>query len=169
MDAERTRTYSWTAPSALREAAMAMTGLEFISRALDSGQPAPIGATIGMTAESVKEGEVAFALVPQEFHYNPLGTVHAGILSTMLDSAAGCAVHTTLARGQGWTSLTLEVKFLRAPTAATGRLVCTGRVVSRGRTVATAEAEIRDARGKLYATATNTCMLFAAPSSETPQ
>lgn len=168
--AERTRTYSWIAPTELRDAAMAMTGLEFIARGLaEGGHPAPIGATIGMTIESVKEGEVAFALVPQEFHYNPLGTVHGGILSTMLDSAAGCAVHTTLARAQGWTSLTLEVKFLRAPTVATGRLVCTGRVVSRGRTVATAESEIRDARGKLYATATTTCMIFAAPASETPQ
>lgn len=163
--AERTRTYSWIAPGALREAAMTMTGLEFISRSLGGAErPAPIGATIDMKSVSVKEGEVVFSLVPQEFHYNPLGTVHGGILSTMLDSAAGCAVHTTLGKAQGWTSLTLEVKFLRAATAETGRLICTGTVVNRGRQIATAEAAIRDEAGKLYATATTTCMIFAAPT-----
>ena len=98
MDAERTAPILDRALGVARTA-MAMTGLEFISRALDGSQPAPIGATIGHDRR-VGEGEVAFALVPQEFHYNPLGTVHGGILSTMLDSAAGCAVHTTLARGR---------------------------------------------------------------------
>ncbi|BCW90411.1 hypothetical protein sos41_35800 [Alphaproteobacteria bacterium SO-S41] len=164
---ERTRTYSWIAPGELSDAARNMTGLEFISRSLaGADRPAPIGATIDMRTVSVKEGEVVFSLVPQEFHYNPLGTVHGGILSTLLDSAAGCAVHTTLAKAQGWTSLTLEVKFIRAATAATGRLLCTGKVVNRGRQIATAEAEIRDEAGKLYATATTTCMIFAAPGAE---
>jgi uncharacterized protein (TIGR00369 family) len=164
---ERTRTYSWADPADLRDAAMNSTGLEFISRSLSaSGSPAPIGATIDMRSAAVKEGEVTFAITPQEFHYNPLGTMHGGIFATILDSACGCALHTMLAKGQGFTSLTLEIKFLRAATIETGELLCTGKVVSRGRTVATTEAEVRDARGKLYATATSTCMIFAAPVKE---
>ncbi len=161
----RTRSYSWPDPASLREAAMTKTGFEFISGAFAPGaSAAPIGATIDMSAVEVKEGEVTFAFTPQEFHYNPLGTVHGGIFSTILDSAAGCAVHTTLAKGQGFTSLTLEVKFLRAATAKTGRLLCTGKVVSRGRQVATAEATVRDERGRVYATATSTLMIFAVPA-----
>ena len=163
---ERSRTYDWPDPAALREAAMSSTGMEFISRLMSGGVAAPIGATIDMRGVEVKEGEVTFAFTPQEFHYNPLGTVHGGIFSTVLDSAVGCAIHTTLARGQGFTSLTLEVKFLRAATAETGRLLCTGKVVSRGRTVATAEAAVRDESGRLYATATTTCMVFAAPAAD---
>jgi uncharacterized protein (TIGR00369 family) len=161
---QRTRSYSWPDPASLREAAMTKTGFEFISGAFAPGaSAAPIGATIDMSAVEVKEGEVTFAFTPQEFHYNPLGTVHGGIFSTILDSACGCALHTTLAKGQGFTSLTLEVKFLRAANAETGRLLCTGKVSSRGRQVATAEAVVRDERGRLFATATSTLMIFAIP------
>jgi len=164
---KRTRSYSWADPADLRQAAMTSTGLEFISRSLSAGgSPAPIGATIDMRTAGVKEGEVTFAITPQEFHYNPLGTMHGGIFATILDSACGCALHTTLAKGQGFTSLTLEIKFLRAATAETGELRCTGKVVSRGRTVATTEAVLQDARGRLYATATSTCMIFAAPTEK---
>ncbi len=167
--AERTRTYSWNDPAELRAAAMTSTGLEFLSGAFTPGRPsAPIGATLDMRAVSVKEGEVVFAVTPQEFHYNPLGTMHGGVFATILDSACGCALHTTLGKAQGFTSLTLEIKFLRAATAETGELTCTGKVVSRGRTVATTEAELRDARGRLFATATSTCMIFAAPATEQP-
>lgn len=160
----RTRTYSWVDPAEFRRLATNATGLEFLARAFgDGGSPAPIGATIDMRSAAIKEGEVTFAITPQEFHYNPLGTMHGGIFATILDSACGCALHTTLGKGQGFTSLTLEIKFLRAATIETGELTCTGKVVSRGRTVATTEAEVRDARGRLFATATSTCMIFAAP------
>lgn len=159
----RTRTYSWPDPAEILHAAANSTGLEFISRMLTEGGHAPISKTIGMSAVAVKEGEVTFGIEPQEFHNNPLGTMHGGIFSTILDSACGCALHTTLGKGQGFTSLTLEVKFLRAANKDTGPLTCTGKVVSRGRTVATTEAVLQDARGRLYATATSTCMIFAAP------
>lgn len=163
----RTRTYSWSDPADLRDAAQNLTGLEFITRMLtQEGAAAPISHTIDMKGLAVKEGEVTFGIQPQEFHNNPLGTMHGGIISTLLDSACGCALHTTLARGQGFTSLTLEVKFLRAASKDTGPLTCTGKVVSRGRTVATTEAVLQDARGRLYATATSTCMIFAVPSPE---
>ena len=164
--AERTRTYDWADPGALRDAAANSTGLEIISRMM-SGEhgAAPISRTIDMMGVEVKEGEVIFAIVPQEFHYNPLGTMHGGIFATILDSACGCALHTTLGKGHGFTSLTLEIKFLRAATTKTGRLLCTGKVVSRGRTVSTTEAVLRDERGRLFATATSTCMIFTAPAA----
>lgn len=162
---ERTRSYSWSDPADLRAVAVTSTGLEFLTRAFTPGQPsAPIGATLDMRAVSLKEGEVVFAITPQEFHFNPLGTMHGGVFATILDSACGCALHATLGKGQGFTSLTLEIKFLRAATAETGDLTCTGKVVNRGRTVATTEAVLRDARGRLFATATSTCMIFPAPA-----
>jgi uncharacterized protein (TIGR00369 family) len=167
-DATRTRTYDWADPALLREAAMNLTGLEFISRMLDKdAKGAPISATIGMYGVAVREGEVTFGIEPQEFHNNPLGSMHGGIFATILDSACGCALHTTLAKGQGFTSLTLEIKFLRSAGKDTGPLLCTGKVVSRGRTVATTEAVLKDGRGRLYATATSTCMIFAAPGTDT--
>ena len=164
---ERTRSYSWADPAQTRATNGAMTGLEMMTRAASQeGGVAPIAATIGMTAVSAKEGEVQFAVTPQEFHYNPLGTMHGGVYATILDSALGCAVHTRLGKGQGYTSLTLEVKFLRAATVESGRLIATGRVVTLGRSVATAEAELRDEKGKLYATATSTLMIFPPPRPE---
>ena len=164
---ERTRSYSWADPAQTRDAIGAMTGLEMMTRAAaQDGGVAPIGATIGMSAVSAKAGEVQFAVTPQEFHYNPLGTMHGGVYATILDSALGCAVHTRLGKGQGYTSLTLEVKFLRAATVESGRLIATGRVVTLGRSVATAEAALRDEKGKLYATATSTLMIFPPPRPE---
>jgi uncharacterized protein (TIGR00369 family) len=99
-------------------------------------------------------------MAPREFHYNPLGTVHGGILATLLDTAAGCAVHSTLSAGVGYTSLDLTVKFLRPVTVASGALRCEGTVLSRGRTTALAEARLTDAKGRLVAHATSSCLLF---------
>lgn len=160
----RTRTYDWADPAQLSAASGELTGLEFITRMLSGeGAAAPISRTIDMKGVEVKEGEVTFGITPQEFHNNPLGTMHGGIYSTILDSACGCALHTTLAKGQGFTSLTLEVKFIRAATKDTGFLTCTGKVISKGRNVATTAAVLKDEAGRLYATATSTCMIFAPP------
>ncbi len=103
---------------------------------------------------------------PQEFHYNPLGTVHGGVLATILDTATGCAVHSVLPAGVGYTSLDLTTKFLRPVTVASGELRCEGTVISRGRTTALAEARMTDGAGRLVAHAVSTCLLFeAAPPS----
>ena len=101
---------------------------------------------------------------PTEFHYNPLGSVHGGVIATLLDTAAGCAVHTTLPAGFGYTSLDLTTKFLRPVTVGSGELRCEGTVVHRGRTTALAEARLFDARGRLVAQATSSCLLFEIPS-----
>src|SRR6266545_4580797 len=90
----------------------------------------------------------------------PLGTVHGGVLATLLDTATGCAVHSTLPAGIGYTSLDLTTRFLRPVTTASGALRCEGTVISRGRTTALAEARLTDAKGRLIAHATSSCLLF---------
>jgi uncharacterized protein (TIGR00369 family) len=123
----------------------------------------PIAQLVGFDLEAVEEGLARFAIAPGEQHYNPIGSVHGGVYATLLDSAAGCAVHSTLPAGVGYTSLDLQVKFLRAMTSRTGRAVCEGRVVHRGSRMALAEATLVDGDGKLLATATSSCMIFPIP------
>lgn len=112
----------------------------------------------------VAEGWVAVSMPAREFHYNPLGTVHGGVLATLLDTAAGCAVHSTLPAGVGYTSLDLTTKYLRPATTASGVLRCEGTVLSRGRTTALAEARLTDARDRLIAHATSSCLIFEIPA-----
>ena len=125
----RERTHSWTDPAETAAAALAVDGLTFL-RALAAGDipPAPIATTLGMTLEEVDEGRVVFGLAPAEFHYNPIGSVHGGVYATVLDSACGCAVHSTLPAGARYTSLDLTVKFLRGLDVAVGPVRCEGRV-----------------------------------------
>jgi len=139
-----------------------MTGIEQL-RAIGSGvlPPAPIGVTLGMENFEGDYGSFSVELVPEHRHYNPLGTVHGGVLSTLLDTAAACSVHSTLAVGEAYTSLDLTVKFLRAVTVDSGRLRCVGKVIQRGRRTALAEAQLFDAEGRLVAHATSSCMIFS--------
>jgi len=123
--------------------------------------PAAIATTLGFAGVHVEPGRAVFAAEPDERHLNPIGTVHGGLAATLLDSALGCAVHTTLDAGIGYTSLGLEVKFLRPLTPGMGRVVCEGRVVSAGRRVATAEGTLtHEESGRLLATGTTTCLLL---------
>jgi uncharacterized protein (TIGR00369 family) len=101
-----------------------------------------------------------FAVEPAEYHYNPIGLVHGGLACTLLDSAMGCAVHTTLPAGTGYTTLELKVNLIRPLTRETGRVLCEGTIIHVGGRTATAEARITDAAGALYAHATTTCMIF---------
>jgi uncharacterized protein (TIGR00369 family) len=117
---------------------------------------------------SFGEGRAAFRLTPREFHYNPLGSVHGGVFATMVDSACGCAVHTMLPAGVFYTSLDLSVKFLRPVTVDTGPITAVGTVVHLGRRTALAEARITDESGKVYVTATSSCLLIR-PEKPSPQ
>jgi uncharacterized protein (TIGR00369 family) len=144
-----------------------MSGLEYL-RALARGElPAPpIAELMGFRAVEVEEGRVVFEAEPAEYHYNPIGTVHGGFACTLADSAMGCAVHSTLPAGAGYTTLELKVNLLRPITAGTGRLRCEGRTVHVGGRVATAEARLTDPEGTLYAHATTTCMVFRERPAE---
>jgi uncharacterized protein (TIGR00369 family) len=161
----RTRTYSWddasTVPAAL---GAGMSGMEMFA-AMIRGElpPPPIMATMGVDRlEAPGEGTVSVYLQPAEFHYNPLGSMHGGVISMLLDTAAACAVHTTLPAGMAYTSLDLTVRFLKPVTIASGMLRCDGIVVSRGRSTALGEAKLYDAAGRLVAHGTSTCMIFPA-------
>jgi uncharacterized protein (TIGR00369 family) len=138
-----------------------MTGLQAMNAIVAGDAPAPpIAELVGFDLVEVGEGHASFALDPAERHYNPLGTVHGGIAATLLDSAMGCAVHTTLGEGESYTTLELKVNFVRAITEATGRVVASGSVIHRGGRVATAEARLADEDGRLLAHATSTCLIM---------
>jgi uncharacterized protein (TIGR00369 family) len=158
---ERTRTYSWSDPLGLVAEASGRSGLE-IMRSLVAGElpPPPIADTLGFALVEVEHGRAIFECVPAEYHYNPIGVVHAGLAATLLDSAMGCAFATTLDAGVGWTTLELKANFTRALTADTGLVRCIGMVVHPGRTVATTEAHLEGADGRLYAHGTSTILVL---------
>jgi uncharacterized protein (TIGR00369 family) len=164
-ETQRVRTYSWDDPGISAAAMAHRSGLEIL-RAMGTGEipPPPMMHTLGMAGIEVDGGKVVFRLEPQEFHYNPLGTMHGGVLATLLDSAAGCAVHTTLPAGTAYTSLDLTVKYLRPVTVRSGTLRCEGTVLSRGSRTALAQAQVFDERDRLVAHATSSCLIFPVPS-----
>jgi uncharacterized protein (TIGR00369 family) len=138
-----------------------MTGLEAMHAIVAGDAPAPpIAELVGFDLVEVGEGRASFELDPAERHYNPLGTVHGGIAATLLDSAMGVAVHTTLHEGQTYTTLELKVNYVRAITESTGRVIAEGSVIHRGGRVATAEARLTDAAGRLLAHGTSTCLIM---------
>jgi uncharacterized protein (TIGR00369 family) len=158
----RTRVLEWSDPVATAAAGAELAGIDYM-RALIAGElPAPPIA-MNMGPIELEEGRVVFAGVPGEEHYNPIGVVHGGYAATILDSVLGCAVHTTLPLGVGYTSLGLEVKYVRPITRDTGRVLCEGEVLYRGRKQATAEARLTsEESGKLLASGTSTLMIFGA-------
>jgi uncharacterized protein (TIGR00369 family) len=143
-----------------------MAGLDLI-RALRDGTvpPPPVIDLVGKSLAEVDAGRVVMNLTPAEYHYNPLGTMHGGILATLLDSVMGCAVHTTLPKGRGYTSLEIKVNYVRAVTNASGELSAEGKIVHGGNRSAVAEARVVDAKGRLCATASTTCLVFDLPAS----
>jgi uncharacterized protein (TIGR00369 family) len=157
----RERTFSWADPAAIAAAGAALSGAEFFAAvAAGTIPPPPVMRALDFDGVSFEAGRAAFRLTPREFHYNPLGTVHGGVFATLLDSACGCAVHTMLPAGIFYTSLDLSVKFLRPVTVDTGPITAEGTVVHLGRRTALAEGRITDAAGKVYVTATSSCLLL---------
>ncbi len=158
----RGRSYTWDDPGPGLARLPVTAGADLL-RAMERGElpVPPLAATLDFERIAVvAEGVVELTLVPGEHHLNPLGTVHGGVIAAMLDTVAGCAVHSVLPAGTGYTSLDLHTRFLRPITPATGRVRAEGTVVSRGSRTATAEARLVDERDRLLATATSTCLLF---------
>jgi uncharacterized protein (TIGR00369 family) len=159
---ERSRTFSWADPIALRDAGAAMSGLDYI-KAVFEGRlpPPPIASTMDFTGAEAEEGRAVFVGEPGEYLYNPIGVVHGGFAMTLLDSAMGCAIHTTLGVGEGYTSLETSVNFVRPITRETGPVRCEGKVLHRGGRIATAEGRlIAQTTGKLLAHGTTTCLVM---------
>jgi uncharacterized protein (TIGR00369 family) len=141
------------------------SGLE-VMQMMAAGElsPPPIAQTLGFRLVEVERGTAVFECEPAEYHYNPIGIVHAGLAMTLMDSAMGLAFVTTLDEPVGWTTLEVKANFTRALTADTGAVRCTGSVVHPGRRVATTEARIEDAQGRLCAHGTSTILVLGEGS-----
>ncbi len=161
-EGSRSRTLVWQDPVATAAAGAEMSGLEYMTAVVTGAvPPPPIAVTMRLRPVELEEGRVVFEGEPGEEHYNPIGVVHGGYAATLLDSALGCAVHTTLPAGVGYTSLGLEAKFVRPLTRDSGRVLCEATVLYRGRKQATAEARLTAAGdGKLLAHGVSTCMIL---------
>ncbi len=156
----RSKTITWHDPHKLAAAGRTLSGQDFISQIAQRILPAPpIAELFGMTIETVEPGDVVFRCEPDESTYNPIGVVHGGLACVLLDTVAGCAVHTTLPAGVGYTSLELKVNYLR-PIHGGIPLVAHGWVTKPGRRAAFAEGDIRDPDGKILATASSTCLVM---------
>ena len=140
------------------------SGLQVMQAMLAGELPYPhIMQTLDYALVEVAKGKAVFQGVPQLMHYNPLGSVHGGWYATLLDSALGCAVHTALGPGQGYTTAEFGVHIVRAASHTSGPLRAIGHVLHVGRRLATAEARIVGPDGKLYAHGSTTCLVFETP------
>lgn len=156
------RSHEWHDPAITATAARDLDGVTFLRRLAAGELPAaPIATTLGMTLLEVEPGRVVFGLDPADHHYNPIGSVHGGVYATLLDSAAGCAVHSRLPAGARYTSLDLSVKFLRTLRSGAGTVRCEGTVLHLGARTALAEARLTDGDGRLCAHATSSCIILS--------
>jgi len=156
----RSRTISWTDPARNQSRLHGLDGYERLAAMMrgDASAP-PAAALLGLSLDEVERGRTVFSMVADEIHENPMGTMHGGIVATLVDTAMGCAVSSTLPADAGFTTLELSTNFVRAITKATGRVHAEGRVVHAGGRVATTEARVYDDAGTLYAHATSTCLI----------
>jgi len=162
--AEQSRLITWRDPISTQATAASMSGLSYW-RAVADGHlpPPPISELVRMRLVDVENGRVTFACTPDASMYNPLGMVHGGLVCTLLDTATGCALHSTLPDGVGYTSVEIKVNYLKAVTVASGPLTAVGTVVKAGSRIGFAEAAATDASGALVATATSTLLIFDLP------
>jgi uncharacterized protein (TIGR00369 family) len=158
---DRRREVTWQDPLATAALVPTMSGLDYVRGMIDGAvPPPPIASLMRMRVVAADTGSTTFECDPDESHYNPIGTVHGGLACTLLDSAAGCAVHTTLPQGYGYTTIEIAVKFLRPILASSGPLTCTATVTKPGRRVAFADVGLTDAAGTLLATASSSLLVF---------
>ncbi|WP_343712351.1 PaaI family thioesterase [Inquilinus sp.] len=165
----RERVVRWQDPKALAAAGRGMGGRDFL-QALADGRlpPPPIADLVGFTLTEIGEGRVVLVLVPDESHYNPIGSVHGGVIATVLDTVMGCAVHSTLPAGRGYTTLEIKVNYTRPHRAGAGPVRAVGRVIHAGRQTAVAEATLVDSRDRVLAHASTTCLIFDIPAAGAP-
>lgn len=161
----RVRTVSWGDPAISVEAARSLSGVDFVRKIMHSQIPAPpVFDLIDFRLLKVEPGEVTGELKPAEFHYNPMGGVHGGVVCTLLDSVMGLAVHAQLPPGSLFATLEVKVHFVRPISVKTGTLVAEGKVIHPGSRIATAEGRLINQQGKLYAHGTATCIVLPETS-----
>ena len=143
-----------------------MSGLDFVRAIFDGRLPSPpIRQHVEPFDSTAETGHVVFHSVPGFRHYNPIGSVHGGYAAILLDSAMGLAVQTMLPAGTGYTTLEFKISFIKGMSQDTGVVRTEGRTLNVGRRAATAEARITDAKGRLLAHATTTCLVFEIPGA----
>jgi uncharacterized protein (TIGR00369 family) len=158
---QRSRTVTWHEPGPSTAKGLTMAGVDYL-RAMAGGelpQP-PIAGLLRFELASADPGRVVFTCEPDESAYNPIGAVHGGLMCTLLDSVTGCAIHSTLPQGKGYTSVEIKVNYLKAVRLSSGVLTATGTVVKAGSRVGFAEGVVTDASGAVVATASSTLLVF---------
>ena len=161
----RSRTVTWHDPLRSAQTGLAMAGLDYLNAMVDGTlPPPPIASLVQMDFTHAEPGRVIFTCTPDESAYNPIGAVHGGLVCTLLDSVAGCALHSTLPAGKGYTSVEIKVNYLKAVRATSGQLTAVGTVVKAGSRVGFTEGAVTDASGAVVATATSTLLVFDLPT-----
>ena len=156
-----TRPVTWEDPRSLAVIGRTMSGLEFLRKMAAGELPQPpLARLMNFGVSEIAEGRAVFTCEPGEYHYNPIGVVHGGVAATLLDSAMGCAVHSLLPAGVGYTTLEIKVNYIRALSAESGTVRCEATVVHSGNKTATAEGKVFDAQGRLIAHGTTTCLIL---------
>lgn len=159
------RLVTWHDPTTTQATAASMSGFAYWKAVADGDlPPPPISELMRMCVLDVQDGRITFSWAPDESMYNGLGMVHGGAVCTLLDTVTGCALHTTLPEGVGYTSVEIKVNYLNAVTTASGPLTAVGNVVKAGSRIGFAEANVTDAAGKLVATATSTLLKIGTHS-----
>jgi uncharacterized protein (TIGR00369 family) len=161
----RTRELTWYDPMQIAAQVPRMSGIEFLGRMRDGAiPPPPITGHFGLDIDVVEEGRVTFTCTPDESGYNPIGTVHGGVVCTLLDTVCGCAMQSVLPQGKGYTSVEIKVSYLKAVRGDSGPLTAEGTVVKAGSRVGFTEGVVRDSSGAVVATASSTLLVFDLPT-----
>lgn len=157
----RSKTVTWHDPAPSTAAGLSMAGLDYLRAMIDGTlPPPPISGLMQFGLAHAEHGMVQFTCVPDESAYNPIGAVHGGLVCTLLDSVLGCALHSTLPQGKGYTSVEIKVNYLKAVRLSSGQLTATGTVVKAGARVGFTEGAVTDAAGAVVATASSTLLVF---------
>lgn len=157
----RERTFQWDNPLEGAKQALQMSGLEYLQAMGDGKIPfPPLLHTLDFKPTHLEKGKVIFSFQPQEFHYNPIGGVHGGVISAILDSAMGCTLHSILEAGSGYTTLELKVNFLKAVTTKIEELHAVGKIIHAGGRTALVEAQLIDKDNTVYAHGVSTCLIL---------
>jgi uncharacterized protein (TIGR00369 family) len=158
---QRSKTITWHEPGPSTTKGLTMAGLDYLQAMSDGRLPQPpIGGLMEFGIVEAENGRVVFTCRPDESAYNPIGAIHGGLICTLLDSVTGCAVHSTLPAGKGYTTIEIKVNYLKAVRLTSGVLTATGTVVKSGSRVGFSEGVVTDESGAIVATATSTLLVF---------
>jgi uncharacterized protein (TIGR00369 family) len=158
---QRSKTITWHEPGPSTAKGLAMAGLDYLQAMADGRLPQPpIGGLMEFGIVEAEHGRVVFTCRPDESAYNPIGAIHGGLICTLLDSVTGCAVHSTLPAGKGYTTIEIKVNYLKAVRLSSGVLTATGTVVKAGSRVGFSEGVVTDESGAIVATASSTLLVF---------